>query len=454
MADSAMPGRVDVWLPGHLGVLGEYIPVEAIDEALAQTGTVQQRLRLLPARVVTYFVLALALFPQCGYGRVWDKLVEGVDAPPLPSLAALRQARCRLGVAPVRALWEWMCRALADPSQRSAFYRGWRLLAWDGTTLDVPDTESNQTLFPTARGKQGRSGYRKLTVVGLVECGTRAFLGAVFGRGEITLASQLLDRLTRGHLLLADRGFLSWRLWQRAAERGADLLWRVRANTVLPVTERLADGSYLSQASTANRRRSSTVRVIEGHVTITDTDGVTRVECYRLITTILDPRAAPAQELLELYAHRWSVETTYYCWKTLQQGRDHVLRSKTSGGVRQELYAFLITYQALRALAYDTAHAADLDTRRISFVVTVDTAVSGIIRHHAPATTDPAHQHTAALHRSARRPLPATTTRRSCPRSRKRPVSKFPSKRPGTRASQPVTYTITIQPALTTSDEP
>lgn len=458
MSDSAMSTRsvsadATVFEPGQLGMLTEYVPPEVIDEVLAETGSMHKRLRLLPARVVVYFVLALTLYPQRGYGRVWDTLVEGMVTTILVSLGALRQARRRLGVAPLAALWDWACGPLAWPGRHGAFYRRWRLLAWDGTTLDVPDTEANASVFPTASGSAGRSGYRKLTALGLVECGTRAFVGAALGADEKTLARRLVGKLAPGQLLLADRGFYSWTLWHAAAATGADLLWRARNDAKLPVTCRLPDGSYLSRFPDRKYHRDQPeplpVRVIEATITITDADGNTRTERYRLITTITDHKAAPADELAALYARRWEIETAYYCWKTLQQGRDAVLRSKTPQGLEQETYAYFITCQVLRALAHDAADNAGLQAHQIRFTAVLDAITDDICNHHLHARlqTPPVERLTRILQRAARRPNPAIPRPRQCDRARKRPVSKFPSKRPNARPSRQVSYTINIQHA-------
>ncbi|MFD8501112.1 IS4 family transposase, partial [Amycolatopsis sp. NPDC059657] len=449
MPDSAMPVSSSVFLPGHLGVLTDYVPPQVIDEILAQTRRTQRRVRLLPARVVVYFVLALTLFPGRGYGGVFGALTAGADTEPArtPGIAALRAARARLGVAPLRALWDWACGPIATRADTRAWYRRWRLVAWDGTTLDVPDTVSNAHLFGRAGGKAGPSGYRKLQLLGLVECGTRAFLGAVFGGkgvGEITLARDLLTRLEAGMLLLADRCFYSWPLWHAAAATGADLLWRAKNDAQLPVHQVLPDGSYLSRFPHRKHYRTQPdplpVRVINATITVRTADGTARTELYRLITTITDHRNAPAQELTELYARRWIIETTFYCWKVLQRGANRVLRSRTHTGVEQEVYAYLITYQALRRLAQDSADAAALDINQVSFTATLHTATDTIITHRGP--TDEGHAR--ATHRAARNPNPQHRRSRQCPRARKRPTSPFPSKRPGTPPSQTVTYTATL----------
>ncbi|WP_158896334.1 IS4 family transposase, partial [Amycolatopsis anabasis] len=445
MPDSAMSAHAPVFAAGHLGVLTDYVPPRAVDEILAETKRTQCRVRLLPARVVVYFVLALALFPGRGYGGVLDAMTAGLDTTPrLAGTAALRQARARLGVAPLRALWDWACGPVAVRADTRAWYRRWRLLAWDGTTLDVPDTDSNSVLFSRAGGKAGPSGYRKLGLLGLVECGTRAFLGAVFqgGGGETTLARGLLDRLGAGMLLLADRNFYSWTLWHATAATGADLLWRAKTGAHLPIHQILPDGSYLSRFPHRKHHRTQPdplpVRVINATITVTAADGTARTEVYRLITTITDHHHAPARELIQLYARRWVIETTFYCWKVLQRGAGRVLRSRTHQGVEQEVYAYLITYQALRRFAHDCAEGTGLDISRVSFTTALHTITDTITSHRGTLTND---HHTRATQRAIHRPLPQHRRTRQCPRARKRPTSPFPSKRPTTPPSQTATYT-------------
>ncbi|WP_370948509.1 IS4 family transposase [Amycolatopsis sp. cg5] len=378
-----------------------------------------------------------------------DTMTSGLDiAVRSPGAAALRAARARLGVAPLRALWDWACGPVATRADARAWYRGWRLLAWDGTTLDVPDTEDNARLFGLAGGKAGPSGYRKLQLLGLVECGTRAFLGAVFSstaNGETTLATRLLDKLTPGVLLLGDRNFYTWPLWHAAATTGADLLWRATSNANLPSDQTCPDGSYLSRFPNRKHYRHQPdprpVRVITAMITITTADGNTRHEHYQLITTILDHHAAPAADLIDLYLRRWDIERAFYSWKVLQKGPGRVLRSRTHTGIEQEVYAYLTTYQLLRRFAQDSADTADVDINRVSFTLALTTITDSIISHRG-ATPD--HRHTHATHRATRRLNPQHHRSRQCPRARKRPTSPFPSKRPGTPPSQKVTYTTTV----------
>lgn len=360
-----------------VGVLTQAFPQSLVDEVLAETGRTEQRNRLLPARLMVYFVLAMCLFSRESYEEVARLLTAGLqDARrwralwTVPSTAAIWKARSRLGVEPLRHLFARVCCPVATPDTQGAFYRDWRLTAIDGTTFDLADTQANVEVFGrpprSGRGEQN-VGYPQIRMVGLVECGTHAvFDAAIAGlrTGEQALARAVLVSLRPGILLLADRGFYSVDLWCKAAATGADLLWRVRKDLVLPVVEQLSDGSYLTEVfdrtDIHHTRRGVPVRAVE--YTITGHEGV-----YRLITTILDPDKAPAPELAALYAQRWEIESTLDEIKTHLGGSHLVLRSQHPDGAEQELYGFLLVHHAIRHLMHQTARQADHDPDRISF---------------------------------------------------------------------------------------
>lgn len=359
-----------------IGVLTTAFPPSLVDSVLASTGRVQQRSRLLPARLVVYFVLAMCLFSGQGYEEVARLLTEGLrdrrwrTGWTVPSTAAIWKARSRLGVEPVRQLFAAVCRPVADLDTRGAFYRDWRVTALDGTTFDLPDTTANVEAFGrpprSGRGEQN-VGYPQVRLVGLVECGTHVVFDAAIGplrTGEHALARNVFASLGPGMLLLADRGFFGVDLWQTAAATGADLLWRVRKDVVLAVVEQLPDGSYLSeifdQRDIHHTRSGVRVRVVE--YTIAGRDDV-----YRLITTILDATAAPAADLAGLYAQRWEFESTLDEIKTHLGGAHLVLRSQYPDGAIQELYGFLLVHHAIRTLMHRAAREGDHDPDRISF---------------------------------------------------------------------------------------
>lgn len=371
-----------------LGVLAERIPVDAIHKVLRKEGRQSQRQRRLPAHVVVYYVMALALYMEVSYGEVLRCLVEGLQwlGWPVRQLrqtgrSGISQARTRLGFEPMKRLYEEIVRPIATEKTRGAHYRQWHSVSLDGSTLDVPDETRNSEAFGRPGVSRGKSAFPKLRFVALVECGTHVLFGAAQGAytvGETTLAKDVITHLRPGMLCLADRNFFWYSLWQDAANSGADLLWRMKINTILPCNERLDDGSYLSKIyrSTADRRHDRNaliVRVIE--YTLDSDKEKSKNEgaepVYRLMTTILDPEAAPASELASLYTERWEIENAFDEFKTHLRGPAVVLRSKTPDLVRQEFYGLLLAHYAVRGLMHEAALKADLDPDKISFVHSV-----------------------------------------------------------------------------------
>ncbi|MBT2505845.1 IS4 family transposase [Streptomyces sp. ISL-98] len=364
-----------------LGVLTRVFPPELVDEVVVECGRLEQRSRLLPVRVVVYFVLAMCLFSGQGYEEVARLLTQGLERVRrwekpwrVPTTAAIGRARRRLGPEPLRVLFARVCRPVAAPETAGAWYRRWRLVAVDGTVFDVPDTEANGGFFGrpgSGRGQQ-RSAYPQVRVAALVECGTHAVFAAATGPlsvHEQQLIPGLLGRLEPGMLLMADRGITGFDLWRAASGTGADLLWRVRKNIVLPLLEELHDGSYLSEivaTGDRDRRNPARVRVIEYRLGRDGDDTV-----YRLITTICDPEEASATDLASLYHQRWEIENTLDEIKTRQGGHRLVLRSQYPDGVEQEIYGFLLVHHALRDVMHTTAREAGLDPDRLSFTRTL-----------------------------------------------------------------------------------
>ena len=373
-----------------LGVLTITVPAELIDAVLADTGRQSRRQRQLPARLVVYYVMALALYAQASYGEVLRCLLEGVRwlrlngiGPALADKSAITKARTRLGPAPLKALFARVARPLAEPDTPGAWYRGHRLVSLDGTTIDLPDTPELDERFGRPGAARGSSGFPQLRLLTLAETGTHAIFAVADDRcdaSELRLAPALLQQLRPGMLCLADRAFLGFALWREAAATGADLLWRVRKNQVLPCGELLPDGSYLSRlyASPKHRRHDAdgvTVRVIAYRL-----EGVPGAEpLYRLVTTLLDPAEAPAAELAALYHERWESEGAFAELKVSLPGRRLMLRSRRPDLVEQELYGLLLAHFALRRLMHDASRHAGRDPDALSFLHTVR-----VVRRHLP----------------------------------------------------------------------
>jgi hypothetical protein len=301
-----------VHAPGHLGELTQILDFDLVDAVAEETGTVQRRTRLLPTRVVIYFVLALALFEHCGYRRVWAKMTAGLRVLKLatPTASALTRARRRVGPKPFRALFEAIRGAVATPATPGAFWRGMRTVAIDATTMHVPEALQLGSRYAKRAGEKLTFGYPLLRLSVLVECGTRAVIAAVFGPeadGETTHAQRLLDGMTKGMLVLADAGYDSWQLLADIAATGAHFLCRSGARRTPLILERLPDGSYLSVLGYGRLK----VRIIEAWVTVTWADGTVTREQWRLVTSLLDHRRYPADGLVILYTAggRWRLPT-------------------------------------------------------------------------------------------------------------------------------------------------
>ena len=476
----------------RIGVPSRWVTPGLVDEVLAEAGQAGpggQRFRALPGRLGVYFVLGLCLFSDLPYREVLRKLASGLGAAlaaagwQVPASTALTGVRRRLGENPFELLFWRLAGPLSPGRAPWSHICGLLAVAWDGTTVAAPASAANVACFGRLRGKKD-GHYPLVRLVTLVACGTRALAGAALGpvrgkgSGEQVLARDLLGGLREGMLLLADRNFYGYQLWNAAAVTGADLLWRVKASLHLPVIQPLPDGSWLSvipdpaavRRRTARngkrRRRGSklgpdtgpvpgiTVRVIEFWLTVATDDGGTRTERYRLITTLADHRACPAAALAAGYAWRWAIETGLAEFKTYLRGAGRILRGRTPALARQELWAYLAIYQAIRAVICLAAAGAGIDPDRISFTA----ALHAIRRTLEPARASPA----AALAETEADILTELIPRREgrvCVRAVARPSSPFPSKRNAKGPiSQHAECTVTIrrpdQPPQTTTDQP
>lgn len=410
--------------PGHIGELTRIVPFEMVDAALAETGTVQKRLRDLPSRVVVYLLLAAGLFAKLGYGQVWARMISGLDGLDVatPTQGALAQARRRIGVAPLRRLFDLLRGPAAGLSSKGVCWRGKLVTAIDGTILSCADTAANLGVYQRGGGYQGGTGYPLIRVLALMACGTRTIIDATFGTdrvGETRYAHHLLGAMRAGMIVLADRNFAA-AVWLAAVvDTGADFLVRVKIGRDLPVARRLGDGTYLSRIGQLE------VRVVTATITVA-TDGGPRSETYRLVTTLLDTDY-PAEEIVALYHQRWEIETAYFELKsTILGGR--VLRARPPAGVQQELYALLVTYQALRlAISDATLTRPDVDPDRGSFTIALNaardqlTTASGVITDTASAAVDLA----GVIGRQVLDHLMPARRSRSNPRVVKRAISVY-----------------------------
>jgi Insertion element 4 transposase N-terminal/Transposase DDE domain len=396
-------GRLTDWI--SLGVLASAVPRDAVDEAVEVTGKGAKRSGgKLPPHVMVYFAMAMALFADDDYEEVAARLAGTLrdwdcwdEAWEVPTSGGITQARQRLGHEPLRELFSQVAVPVAEMLTRGAFLGPWRLMAIDGFEWDAPATAANIAAFGFAgagAGEPEKAAFPKARVVTISECASHAVvdarIGGVAGKGagEQSLARPMLRRLAEDWLLIADRNFYNWQDWCAAADTGAALLWRVKSDLRLPVLELLPDGSYRSvlvspkirgkargQLIEAARRgedlaedEARYVRAIEYEVP--DRAGGTG-ELIALITTITDPRQAPAAVLAQAYHERWEHETGNRQLKTYLRGPGRVLRSQSPDMVRQEIYGYLLTHFAISALICHAATEADIDPDRVKFKRTV-----------------------------------------------------------------------------------
>jgi hypothetical protein len=371
-----------------VGVLTRVFPPELVDEVVAGAGRREQRSRALPARVMAYFSIGMALYSEGSYEDVLAQLTDGLswasgwqESYRPPSKSAIFQARARLGSEPLAALFERVAAPIGVEQTPGVWLAGRRLVAVDGTCLDVADTTENAEHFGRPGVNKGeQAAFPQARVVALAECGTHAMFAAQVGtcrQGEAALVESLLGRLEPGMLLLADRGFFSYTLWRKATGTGADLLWRVRTDRAGPKPEHLRDlpdGSWLahlrrSTPAAARREEPMLVRVVDYRID----DGRDHPAAYRLFTTVLDPAEAGAGDLAEAYTQRWEIELAFDELKTHQRGPRTVLRSKSPDLVRQEIWGHLCCHYAIRSLMTEAATHSGHDPDRVSFVAALRT---------------------------------------------------------------------------------
>jgi len=372
-SDRRLPDLVSV------GLLTKVFPAEVVDAVITECGRTEQRRRSLPARSMVYFAMGMALHCEGSYEDVLALISDGLAwahrderSGKLANKAAISHARDRLGPEPMALLFSRVAKPLAVQDTPGCWLAGRRLVAIDGTCLDLPDTPANDAHFGRPGVMKGeRSAFPQARVVALAECGTHAMFDAVIGpytTSENAASALLLGRLEPGMLCLADRGFYGFTAWENARGTGADLLWRVKDNLKLEPVEDLPDGSWLADVfdSAADKQRLRPIRVRV--VSYTIEDGRDPTGPYRLITTLLDHDEAPAAQLAAAYAQRWEIETSIDELKTHQRGPRAVLRSKSPDLVTQEIWGHLCCHYAIGTLMMDAANHAGQDPDRVSFV--------------------------------------------------------------------------------------
>ena len=373
----------DTWekstgIAGYIGIANLFRTLDhkAVRRALALSGKETKRQRDLPAEAVVYFVIAMALYLHVNLREVLFCLMEGLRTirgldVKITGKSGISQARTRIGAEPLRQLYEDQVRPIATKSSKGAFYKKWRLISIDGSTLDIPDEADNREKYGGPTTFNGPCAFPQIRFVCLAEIGTRVLFSgkmAGYGTSEIALAKQIIGNLKPDMLCIADRGFFGRDLWRQARETGAELLWRVRSDIKLPVVTELADGSYLSQLSSyrADRQNEEPIDVRVVEYSLESNPGQEDM-VYRVATSILDPQDASAEDIARLYHERWEIETAFDELKTHLRGSRLCLRSKTPELIEQEFYGLLLAHFTVRGLMHEAARKADIDPDALSF---------------------------------------------------------------------------------------
>jgi len=428
--------------------LEKVIPPELIRQVLAETGRVNGRACHLTHEVMLWIVVAMGLLTHLPIRQVFKharRLRAGEATPARSSLCVARQ---RLGVEPVQRLHATVVRPLATPETPGAFYKGLRWMGFDGTVMDVPDSEANALAFQRSSGSRGQGPFPQVRKVSLVELGTHVEVALAIGGwqdSEQSLARQLWDQIPADALLTEDRGFFSYEDWKELDFCGVKLLVRIKSHMVFAPVQRLADGSYLAKIYPSSYARQQDrdgilVRVIE--YTLDDPQRVGHGEKHRLLTNLLDAEDYPAMELVEGYHERWEEEMVFDEQKTHQDPcraeKPTNLRSETPDGVRQEIYAVSLGHFVVRALMCEAARPLQLDVDRLSFVgcfrvlqcrlPECDSSTPGSLREWYQAVLEELQQEQIPPRRN-----------RINPRVIKRKMSRWNKKRPEHRRLPPLT---------------
>jgi hypothetical protein len=433
--------------------LTQVISPELVRQVLLHSGKVNPRRCALTHEVTLWLVLAMGVFTdlpvlqvfQAARKRLFSRLGERT-----PTRAALCLARQRLGVQPVQRLYQEIARPQANPDTPGAFFHGLRLMSFDGSLYDIPDFPANERTYGRPQSGRGPGAFPQARKVSLIESGTHLEVALTVGGwhdGERALARRLFASLPDDALLLLDRGFYGFGMWQRLHRQGVRLLARITKRLTLQPVQRLPDGSYLAYLYRNNRdrkagRRGPLVRVIE--YTLDDPQRTGHQEVHRLLTNLLDAEAVPALALVMLYHERWEHELVYDEQKTHQDPRraekpTH-LRSQTPEGVEQEVYALSLAHYVVRSLMVQAAQATQIDVDRLSF-----RRCFQILRLRLPECRsghglDVAQWYQCLLDEMSQQINPERENRIN-PRVVKRKMSRYAKKRPEHRPVPPLTQT-------------
>jgi hypothetical protein len=421
--------------------LSRALPPEAITRVIAQEGVGEARQRRLTMVVIVWLVIALHLYPTVSIGGVLRKLVRGLrfiwsdPSIRLPTDSALAYRRTQLGARPIVALFKQACQPIATEQTQGAWLFGLRAMAIDGTTEDVPDTPANAAAFGRHTASRGKAAFPQVQGVYLVECGTHVVVDAGFWpchTSERRGGFRMLRSVRRGMLLMWDRGFHDFDMVVAVRQRKAHVLSRLPAH-VKPIPLRtLPDGSllaYLLPSDDARRRAGERILVRVINYTITDPALTGFGEVHRVITTLLNPRLAPAHTVACAYHERWEIEIVIDEIDTHQRLVGRTLRSLTPAGVIQELYGILLAHYAVRVVMHEAALAAEVDPDRLSFVQALEIVCDAVYEFQIVAPEQQRSLYERMLRDITAKLLPPRRLRSNA-RVVKRKMSKFQLKRP------------------------
>lgn len=351
-----------------VAVLLKWFPLELVEKALEVSGRESFRLRSLPAELMVYYALVMSLHKDLNSSEVLRIVLEGADrvygkrGAKIPTKSGISHARSKIGADPLKLLFRWVCKPIAQPGARGSFFRNWRLVALDGCLINVADTQKNLSAFGRPSNQSEKStAYPQIRMVCLAECGTHVIFDMATGgyrTGEITLAKSVIPSLQPGMLCLMDRLFFGFDLWKKACATGAAQLWRVKTDVTFVPQTTLADGSYTALYFPSPRDKENkdnppiVVRVIDYEVTNAKSK---KKEIIRLVTNILEPAEASAAELAKLYMQRWEIELTYGEIKVRLNCNEVFLRSGTPELIEQELYGLILAHYSVRCAIYEAA---------------------------------------------------------------------------------------------------
>lgn len=349
-----------------------------INQAISDTNSKEQRVRVLPSDVVFYYTLALVMYPGVAAREVMRILLESIrfmvglndDSSLVVAKSAITKARKRLGYRSLQKIYNDHVKPIANKESKESFYKNLRLVAIDGTILDLPDSKQNSTYFQRQMSGDN-SPFPQARMISIIECGTHIIFKSEIASikiGEITMAKSMLKNLSTGMLCIADRNYFCYELWDIACKSGSSLLWRARNTANLPIEQILPDNSYLSTIKSANKKQKRQVRVIEFiSKAIDPKTGKAKEENYRFISNILDHTILPTKDVFDIYRARWEIETAFKELKISLPNYKSLIRAKVPDLVYQEIYAILLVHYSVRRLMYEAAQLAQIDPDDLSF---------------------------------------------------------------------------------------